>query len=148
MPYMYLPRPFLLCMPYVSADEEHTSSITGESWRRFTIAGSGWNFRRNSSSAMEPAKLSLLAQTLHCAITCDPTTLTHTDILTHLRRLTGYESFTFGTTVSTFRNGMRCHQQLQMSHPQRKQASLLIHRPSSNTRLTVLSRLWLALYTS
>lgn len=81
-------------------------------------------------------------------ITCDPTTLTYTDILPHLRRLTGYESFTFGTTVSTFRNGMRCHQQLQMSHPQRKQASLLIHRPSSNTRLTVLSRLWLALYTS
>ena len=62
--FMYLPRPFLMCMPYVCADEEHTSSITGESWRRFTIAGSGWNFRRNSSSAMGPVKMTLLDQTL------------------------------------------------------------------------------------
>ena len=53
-----------LCVCHMYVDEERTSSITGESWRRFTIAGSGWNFRRNSSSAMGPVKMTLLDQTL------------------------------------------------------------------------------------
>lgn len=145
MPYMYLPRAFLMCMPYVCRWRAHLIHYRGileeihDCWQWVELSKKF--ILRHGTCKDDPSRS-------NTTITCDPTTLTYTDILPHLRRLTGYESFTFGTTVSTFRNGMRCHQQLQMSHPQRKQASLLIHRPSSNTRLTVLSRLWLALYTS